>query len=339
MKLLLRLLRFVIVFSLAWFLFSCTRSSEKDNFEKANISIRRFEQDLFSLSVYHLEDSIEYLRREYPDFFPLFCSKVIEIGDPDDPEFISGLKAFVTDFTIFRVSRRVAEVFPDLRTFENDFGNAFGRYESFFPEKPVPAILTCISGFNQSIITFEGHLVISLDKYLGPDDEFYKLMYPPVPQYQRRVMRPEKIVPDALQAWLITEFPFNDNKYNLASNMIYQGRVLYVVRKLLPGISDTLLFGYTRNELDFCVDHEKSMWEYLVENKKLFITDHFTISQFIGEGPFTKDFSQESPGRAAIWQGYRIVDSYMRHNREVSLEQLMRENDYQDILNLSRYDP
>ena len=91
--------------------------------------------------------------------------------------------------------------------------------------------------------------------------------------------------------------------------------------------------------MDFCKVHEKRMWEYLIENKKLFVTDGFILNQFINDAPFTKDFSQDSPGRAAVWIGYRIIDSYMKNNRNVSLNDLMRETDYQKILNLSKYNP
>jgi hypothetical protein len=155
----------------------------------------------------------------------------------------------------------------------------------------------------------------------------------------RRVMRPEKIVPDALQAWLITEFPYSSEKDNLLSQMIYHGRTVYCTQHLIPDIPDTLLWGYTRGQMDFCRQNERNMWEYLVENKKLFNTDRFTVSQFINEAPFTKEYSQESPGKAAVWQGYKIVKSYVKHNPDVSMYELMTENNYQKILNLSKYNP
>ena len=280
-----------------------------------HIQIDRFEEDLFSISLYNLADSIGYLNKKYPDFFPLFTSKIIEIGNAADEDISSGLIAFVSDFTIYRVSKRVEEVFPTLTNIENELSDAFTRYHNDFPEKPVPHVVSCISGFNQSIITADSLLVISLDKYLGPEDEFYFLLYPPVPAYLRQVMRPEKIPSDAMLAWIITEFDYNNAKDNLLSQMIFNGRAEYYVKRLMPDIADTLLWGYTSKQMDFCFDYEKRMWEYLVENKKLFITDGFIINQFIGDAPFTKDFTRESPGRVVVWLGYRIVDSYMKKNK------------------------
>ena len=85
--------------------------------------------------------------------------------------------------------------------------------------------------------------------------------------------------------------------------------------------------------------NEKKMWSYLIENKLLFSTDFFTINKFINDGPFTKDFSNESPARAANWIGLQIVNSYRKNNSDVNLEELMKNNNVQEILTLSKYSP
>jgi hypothetical protein len=306
---------------------------------KVAIHIDRFEKDLFSIDIYSLKDSIKFLKEKYPDFFPLFTSKIIEIAGSDTESISLGLTAFVTDFTIYRVSKHVQEIFPSLEIYEMELSDAFREYLYNFPGYCVPHVISCISGFNQSIITADSLLAISLDKYLGPDDEFYSLLYPPVPQYMRYVMRPEKISSDAMLAWIITEFPYNSPVDNLLSQMIYYGRAKYCVSRCMSSVPDTLLWGFTSRQMDFCNVHEKRMWEYLVENKKLFVTDGFVLNQFINDAPFTKDFSQESPGKAVVWLGYRIVDSYMKNNRKVSLQELMQDNNYQKIMNFSRYNP
>ena len=88
-----------------------------------------------------------------------------------------------------------------------------------------------------------------------------------------------------------------------------------------------------------CLNNEARMWEYLVENKLLFATDRITIRKFTGVGPFTKDFTNESPARAAVWIGWRIVEAYSRKNPDIGLRDIMKEQDYQKILTLSEYNP
>ena len=107
----------------------------------------------------------------------------------------------------------------------------------------------------------------------------------------------------------------------------------------MPETSDTILFGYTARQLDFCVHNEKQMWNYLVSHDMLFSTDGFLIRKFTGEAPFTSYFTEESPGRAVVWNGYRIIQSYMKNNPKVSLKDMMVMTDCQDILSGARYRP
>jgi uncharacterized protein YjaZ len=59
----------------------------------------------------------------------------------------------------------------------------------------------------------------------------------------------------------------------------------------------------------------------------------------MNDGPFTAEVTQDSPGRLGVWVGWRIVDSYMRNNKDVTLCELMNENDAQKILEQSYYKP
>jgi uncharacterized protein YjaZ len=59
----------------------------------------------------------------------------------------------------------------------------------------------------------------------------------------------------------------------------------------------------------------------------------------MNDGPFTSEISQDSPGRLGIWVGWQIVDSYMRNNENVSIQELINEGDAQKILEQSFYKP
>jgi hypothetical protein len=152
-------------------------------------------------------------------------------------------------------------------------------------------------------------------------------------------MYKEKIVTDCLSAWCSTEFTYNDSVDNVLSNMIYQGKVWYLTKSLLPDQPDYMVAGFTREEMDFCRRNEGRMWEYLVEHKILFESDRLTIQKYTGNGPFTKDFTPESPARASDWIGWRIVESYMMNNRSVTMAAIMADDNFQNILALSKYNP
>ena len=77
----------------------------------------------------------------------------------------------------------------------------------------------------------------------------------------------------------------------------------------------------------------------MMDKRDLFKTESTIISSYLNEGPFTAEISQESPGRLGLWVGWQIVDSYMRNNEEVSVQELLSESDAQKILEQSFYKP
>lgn len=332
-----------IVFYLAFvllILFSCGRDKHDIDISgiDVDIEIRRFEKDLFEIDPSGLEEHIIKLEKKYSRFFQIFNYKIIKIGSSQNEEYAELLRLFVTDYVSFKLYERTNEVFPDLEELSDGIEECFKRYKYYFNKKPVPEIVTYISGFNQSAVSDENLLAIGLDKYLGRDEEFYKQvggLY----DYMLLNMHKDKILSDIMRLWATTEFGFKDSVNNLINNMIYEGKIMYFVNAMLPYQPDTLKWGFTDLQMKFCRNNEKQMWAYIIENKLVFITDKFIINQFIREGPFTKDFSSESPARAAVWLGYNIVTAYMKKHKKLSLPDLMYENDYMKILNQSAYNP
>jgi hypothetical protein len=301
------------------------------------LNIGRFEHDLFELDFDSIPASVPLLYERYGEFFDLFNYRIINIGGARQPTYPDYLKSFLTDYLNHQVYRETLEVFPDLAELESVLGDAFKRYSVHFPGMVIPVVYTFISRFNQSIVTAEGILAIGLDNYLGTECEFYSRLGRH--RYQVLNMHPRKIPSDCMMGWGMTEFEYSDSVDNVLSNMIYQGKMAYFTKWMLPAEPDSLIMGFTAGQMKFCRNNEARMWEYLVENKMLFETDRMTVMKFTGEGPFTRDFTPESPARAAVWLGWRIVEGYMRRNPEITLSELMAEHDYQKILTLSKYNP
>ena len=63
------------------------------------------------------------------------------------------------------------------------------------------------------------------------------------------------------------------------------------------------------------------------------------LSQFLNDGPFTAAISKECPPRIAMYLAYKIVDSYVTKKKDVTLDQLLREENAQKILQESKYKP
>ena len=305
--------------------------------DEIHLSIDRFEQDLFSADPSQMDSLVTLLERRYGPFLELFTQRIISIGNSSSPNFQQLFKAFITYYDNYKVFQRVQQVYPNLDRLEGKLTQAFRRFLYYFPDKRVPGIITFVSGFNYSVVSDSNLLAIGLDKYLGADEEFYSRAG--IYQYLRMNMHPDKIPSDCMRLWTETEFAYDDSVNNLLTNMVYGGKIMYIVKIMLPDDPDSLLWGFTGSQMEFCSANEQQIWTYLVEHKRLFQTDRFTIDKFTREGPFTSEFSGESPARAALWIGYKIVEKYMKKNRNLSLEALMKEDDYQKILTLSGYNP
>jgi hypothetical protein len=306
---------------------------------KVNIEIKRLEHDLFTLNPDEIISSVPALKLKYKSFLQLF-SYVINTGDINEVSFGDFLVRYCTDKQNNEVYNLVSKKYPEVKSIEKDLNNAFSHYIYYFPERKAPGVFTCITGFNNSIIAGDSVLGISLDRYLGADCEYYPRLE--IYKYIAARMTPENIVPDCIYGWASSDWVLDSMKYasdNVLTEIIHYGKLKYFERCMLPEIKDDLLFGFNDDQMKFCNNNENQMWTYLVEHDMLFSTDQFTIRKITGEAPFTSFFTNESPGRAGIWIGFRIVESYMKKNPEVSLKELMNDKNIQGILEKAKYNP
>lgn len=325
-------------------LICCCFTACKNNTDPVNLSgaeveinIERFGHELFNVDLDSIPAHVLYLSEKYGDFFTKYNQHVIQIGDENSRNYPAYLTSFLTDYTMNQVYEKCKEVFPDVEMTEKKLTDAFKRFKYYYPDKSVPEIYTMISGFNQSVVVGRNYIGIGLDKYLGRDCMFYKQLN--WPRYKVMKMYKEKIPSDCIRAWALTEYEYNDSINNVVNNMIYHGKIIYYTKTMMPHEHDTLIMGFTNEQLEWCKKNEKRMWTYLIEHNILYNTDYMTITKYIHDGPYTPGFPRESPGRAALWIGWRIVDEYMGRHSEVTLKELMKEEDTKKILNGSRYDP
>lgn len=308
---------------------------------KVDIQVERMEKDLFSLDPSAIRSSIPSLEAKYGKAFQAF-SYSVNAGEIADTSFPGLLVDFCTDKLNNEVYQKVSEAFPDAGFIEAGLEDAFRHYRYYFPSREVPQVFTSITGFNRSIITLAGEPVlgIGLELYLGSGCKYYTELG--IYDYMAARMNSYNIIPDCMYAWALRDWEFEAARYaadNVFSRIIHEGKVKYFERCMLPDTRDTLIFGFSGDQMKFCRNNEAQMWKYLVEHNLLYSTDQMVIRKLTGEGPFTSFFTTESPGRSGIWIGYRIVEAYMMRNPSVTLEQLMSDPDYQGILERARYNP
>ncbi len=294
-----------------------------------------FQEDLFAIPPDDVWGHVDAMLDKYPEFFPVFNMAVISIGDMTQFDYDRKLARFLSDPDMRMVYAQTQDLFMPFQQKES-IHKAFKRYHYYLPEAVVPAVYTHISGFNQSVVVDSTYLSIALDKYLGVQSKYYQMLR--TQQYLRQNMHPAKIPTDALWAWLTTEYPDEQDNPSLLDEMVYYGKLHYFMDALFPDTPDSLRWGMPDAKLKWCERNERHMWTYLIENKLLYSTAHKDIVRYVENGPFTSSFSKESPGRTGQWLGYKIVWAYM-HKNDVSLADLLAEEDAQKILQASKYRP
>ena len=320
---------------------SCHRDPYKVNLSgiEYDLQIRDLGRDIFETPPNELAAKADSLKLEYGSVLRTY-STVIGLGDPSDERWTSAFVLFASDMRNLELWDDVKRVWPDNNVLESELEDAFRHYLYYFPEKTVPRVITCISVFNNSIIIDSALLMVSLDRYLGADSKYYPSLG--IYSYQARKMTPDYVAPDCMYAWASTEWDYHDAGYgtrNLLNTMLHEAKLVYFTRRMMPALADTILFGFTDDQLRFCRRAEKDMWEYLVSNDLLFSTDSFVIRKFTGEAPFTSYFTEDSPGRAVVWTGFRILEKYMNNNPDITLSELMGMSDCQVILDGAKYNP
>lgn len=336
-----RVLTFMLLLLVVTTATSCKKNHYNVNTSsiKVNIEIKRLEKDLFTLNPNEVIQMVPSLKKKYHGFLRLF-SLVINTGDINETSFGDFLLRFCSDKQNNEVFGLTMKQFPDIGSIDEGLTDAFRHYLYYFPGKGVPAVFTCITGFNNSIITGDSVLGIGLDRYLGAGCEYYPRLN--IYKYITARMTPENIVPDCMYGWGASEWDFSTLKYpadNVLSRIIHDGKLKYFEKCMLPETSDEIIFGFTPEQMKFCRNNENQIWEYLVENNLLFSSDQFIIRKLIGEAPFTGYFTKDSPGRAAVWLGFRIVESYMMKNSGVKIEEMINNTDVQNILERAKYNP
>ena len=321
-------------------LVSCKRNPLKVDISKikTEIEVVRFDKELFAINNNDTISSLTTLSNKYPEFFDLFSYKVIQIGGIGDSLFLNGMELFITDSMILDVKNLVDSEFSDFDKTEKQLIKAFKYFQYHFPNKELPTVYAYFSGFNQSVVTAENIIGISLDKYLGRDCEYYRKLNS-TPRYKVLNMHKDKITSDVAYAWGVTEFEHTIKATTLLDNMIHQGKLMYFVDAMLPEMHDSLKIGYTKLQLDWCKKNEVQMWSQLIEYKMLYSNKRMDIIRYINASPTTSGFPLDSPGRTGVWIGWQIVRQYMKKFPEKSLADLMQNSNYQQILNDSKYFP
>ncbi len=304
--------------------------------EVSQVKINRFDSAFITFDNSNPLQSTQELYRQYPQFMDVFVSDVLR-EDPNDSIKVSqSITKFLSDSTFSNVNNKVSETFKDVSAIEKTISESYQGIHYFFPQIKLPQLYFFVSGFNQSMVVHPDFIGVGLDMYLGSDFPLYKeIAY----DYLTYNMRPESIPVDVISAILFSNFKIDIREDRLLDNMLYRGKIMYILAAIMPQVEPYDLMGYTKFQWEWSRKYEQAVWNTILDKGDIYSTDNLLIRKYLNEAPFTTPISQESPGRLGTWIAWQIVNSYMDKNQQITLADLLKDNNYQKMLDNSGYKP
>lgn len=330
---------YLFFFWVIFFLSSChlgTDENKKEE-ESADISVIRFDKLLNDYVEFNSFSSLQKMNTEYTVETKLLIEDILGLGEVSDDNINGKLKTFLSDPTLQSLMKDALVKYDDIDHIEKELSVGFKRLKEDIPAIKIPSVYSQFSALNESVVVGDSILGFSIDKYMGEDYPLYKRFYY---DYQRRSMKPERIVPDCFSFYLMSEYPFPiDGNRTLLDLMMHFGKIHYVVTKVLNYKSFEEELGFTVEEAQWCKANRKSIWEYMIQNGHLFTTDPMIIRKYTKSAPYTAFFGDGSPAMVGIWMGVQLIDSYMKNNKKERVEQLLEHTNYQQMLTNAKFKP
>ncbi|HRZ42281.1 MAG TPA: hypothetical protein P5228_06215 [Bacteroidales bacterium] len=294
---------------------------------------------------YYFEDTLaaipdaalfETLPKIFPAYAPLFP------GVTCDSLFITDMLQYRHEPGFAELHARRQQLRDPLQLQEAAITQVLKHYRYYYPEEKNHRIFFRYSGVDPMfletpVLVNDTLSVVNLDLFFGGDFPPYKLVG--FPEYKVKWMFPEMMPVEYARQLALLHLGGDGEGDDLLGQMVFFGKMLYFIDAMMPTTPDSLKIRFTEAQLDWCMEHQKHVWAYIVSNRMLYASDQNHSKLLIKDAPFTPAFSEASPGRIGWWFGWQIVRKYMRKHPDKSIKDLMDERDARKILQESGYKP
>ncbi len=285
---------------------------------EVEVEIDRFDQKFYEANSSNLNE----LKSEYTFLFPVQNHDSVWLNKIRNEQ---------------EIYQKVTKIFKDFSVEKNQLKQLFKHVKYYHPSFKPPKAITLITNldYQNKVILADSLLFISLDLYLGEQDEIYN----DFPKYLSKNYRKSHLIVDVAEE-ISNQIVIKERNRQFLSSMINEGKKMFLIDSYLPKKEDFEKIGYTNEELEWVKLNEAMIWKYFIENKLLFSTDAGLYNRFIANAPFSKfyiDIDKQSPGKIGVYFGWKIVKAYMSNNN-VTLQQLLQTN-AEEIFKKSKFKP
>lgn len=276
----------------------------------------------------------QYLE-EIADIYSYFLGACVGFSNMEEVQndsiFVTSITNYQQDEGVQLFEGEIDAAFKDLQPIERKLTDGFKHLKYHLPKAEMPnAIVFMNTLFRSSVWCTEKEIGIGLGNYLGPNSKTLQKTNPnEIFQWMREAMRREYLERDVIENWVRTHL-VEEVEENLARDIIYEGKVMYLVKAAFPEMKDHLVLRYTQKQWNWAEKNEFGFWEYLKQNQMFFKNEEITKMNLLNPGPKTPGLPiKGAPDRLGKFLGYKIVCDYMEAT-EVTVAQMLKE-DYSTI--------
>lgn len=316
--------RFIFLFFFACQLVACKQVSET----KQELPILPLQDELFACQ--SPEEVLAFLKK-----YPYLREFYFDNGSESDSLLSQKLYHNIRNKDLFRFKQQLDSLFSDNSgDLADELGSALQSVKSTFPDFKIPRVMTLVSGFmGKDLYLSDSLIIIGLDYFGGPSARYR----PDVYEYQLRRYNKESIVPSILLI-LSDKYNYsNPEDRTLLGEMVGYGKAFEFVKKIVPQTPDSLIIGYSQENLDRTYSSQTELWAFFINNKLLYETNELKKQKYVSERPYTNEIGPEVPGAIGRWIGWRIVSLYQEKHPDIGLPELMKNGNAVQILQESGY--
>lgn len=321
--------KYFLFILVAVLLVSCN-DKKKDSLTETTLKIHRFENLIFDTPIAELQQTL--IDNQY-DYRFLFNTDIA------DPAYFEEIKYFASDTIMQQVYSVVVATYPNLSWLEQELTIAMARANELMPNNQPKNFYTLMTGtfaYYDRVMCTDSFMAINIDQYAVKNMKYFN-GYFGMPMYIVNLLDSMYLPIDCMSSYAISKIPQTYAEQSMLDLMILNGKILYFLDKVFPDVADSIKIRYTSQQMEWAEENENNVWGYFIQKNLLYEKDYTKIRPFVNEAPNTTVFENSAP-RMTDFIGWKIVSRYM-NNKNISIEELFKNTNSQQILTDSGYKP
>lgn len=321
--------KYFLFILVAVLLVSCN-DKKKDSLTETTLKIHRFENLIFGTPIAELQQTL--IDNQY-DYRFLFNTDIA------DPAYFEEIKYFASDTIMQQVYSVVVATYPNLSWLEQELTIAMARANELMPNNQPKNFYTLMTGtfaYYDRVMCTDSFMAINIDQYAVKNMKYFN-GYFGMPMYIVNLLDSMYLPIDCMSSYAISKIPQTYAEQSMLDLMILNGKILYFLDKVFPDVADSIKIRYTSQQMEWAEENENNVWGYFIQKNLLYERDYTKIRPFVNEAPNTTVFENSAP-RMTDFIGWKIVSRYM-NNKNISIEELFKNTNSQQILTDSGYKP